>query len=212
MSLKWKLAQFLEVRWWKNYQRGLNNEYLGGKKEYWENILATSGMEKPGNKKVLDVGCGPSGIYTILENNQVDCVDPLIKKYEESIHFFSTKNYPEKSFFCTPFEDFELQKEYDVVFCLNAINHFRDINVSIEKLYQSLKVGGELLVGIDGHRHGFLKSIFRNIHMDLLHPVQMSLDEYENLFTKQGFETVKMVEYTTGNIFNYYLLKLVKKS
>lgn len=211
MSFKWKLAQFLEVRWWKNYQRSLNSEYLGSKKEYWEKILSSCDMEKPENQNVLDVGCGPSGIFTILENNQVDCVDPLIEKYEESIHFFSTKNYPNKSFSCIAFEDFKLPKEYDFVFCLNAINHFRDISVSVEKLYQSLKVGGELLVGIDGHRHGFLKRIFRTIHMDLLHPVQMSLEEYEELFRKQGFETLKTVEYTSGNIFNYYLLKLVKK-
>lgn len=211
MSIKWSLAQFLEVRWWKNYQRSLNDDYIESKKEYWKKILSSSEMTIPHNKAILDVGCGPSGIYTILEKNKVDCVDSLIEKYEESIHFFSTKQYPNYSFHCVPFEDFEIKKEYDVVFCLNAINHFRDINSSVQKLYQSLKVGGELLVGIDGHRHTLLKKVFRTIHMDLLHPVQMSLGEYEELFQKQGFETIKTVEYTSGNIFNYYLLKLTKK-
>lgn len=210
MSLKWKLAQFLEVRWWKSYQKKLSGEYLSNKRDYWQKVIAASDIEKPENQQILDVGCGPSGIYTILEKNKVDAVDPLISKYEESIKFFSRSKYPDTQFFIQAFEDFDVKKEYDVVFCLNAINHFRDIEVSVEKLYKCLKKGGILLVGIDGHRHGFLKKLFQFIHMDLLHPVQMSLNDYKDLFLKQGFQTVKTVEYTRGNIFNYYLLKLTK--
>ncbi len=211
MSYKWKLAQYLEVRWWKNYQKKLGKEYLGNKKDYWQKILAAADISAPVNKDVLDVGCGPSGIYTVMDGNRVQAVDPLLDQYESAIDFFTQNNYPEVHFFAQPFEDFDVVQTYDHVYCLNAINHFRDIEVSVQKLYACLRPGGTLLVGIDGHRHGFLKKIFQTIHMDLLHPVQMSLADYEALFSKRGFTTQKTVQYTTGNIFNYYLLKLTKE-
>lgn len=210
MSFKWRLAQFLEVRWWKNYQRKLGGEYLEDKRNYWSKIIASSGMNLPQQKEILDVGCGPSGIYTLLEGNNVDAVDPLIEQYEENIRFFSVDKYSFVKFYPQPFEDFKADKKYDIVFCLNAINHFRDIDVSVQQLFKCLKPGGELLVGIDGHRHNFLKKLFQTIHMDLLHPVQMSLEDYKKLFKSHGFQEVKTVEYTRGNIFNYYLLKLTK--
>ncbi len=210
MAFKWKLAQYLEIRWWKNYQKKLDEAYLDRKKEYWNNVLDACALPVPSGQSVLDVGCGPSGIYSILDGNTVEGVDPLIEKYTEEIKFFSPEVFPHVNFFTTPFEDFQLNKEYDVVYCLNAINHFRSLDESIQKLYAALKPGGSMLVGIDGHRHPILKKLFQTIHVDLLHPIQFSLEDYVEKFESVGFKTKKEVTFTTGNIFNYYLVEFTK--
>ncbi len=210
MAFKWKLAQYLEIRWWKNYQKKLDDTYLDGKKDYWNRVLDACKLEVPKGKTILDVGCGPSGVYSILEGNEVEGVDPLIEKYTNEIKFFSPNTFPHVQFHTTPFEDFVAQKQYDEVFCLNAINHFRSLEESIKKLHEVLKPGGTMLVGIDGHRHAFLKKLFQTIHMDLLHPIQFSLDDYVQKFEQAGFVTKNKVTFTTGNIFNYYLVEFSK--
>ncbi len=210
MSKKWRLAQFLEIRWWKNYQKKLDENYLEGKKEYWYRVLKAVDMPLPQNENVLDVGCGPSGVYTILSNNQVVGVDPLLDKYEDEIKFFQKSNFPYAKFITSPFEDFLSDETYSTIFCLNAINHFRSLEDSIGRLSQLLQPGGKLLVGIDGHRHKFLKKIFQTVHVDLLHPVQYSLSEYVEKFEAAGLKSVKEVTFTTGNIFNYYLVEFTK--
>ena len=38
-TMKWKLAQFLELIWWKRYLRKKKvSEYVVWKKEYWNNV------------------------------------------------------------------------------------------------------------------------------------------------------------------------------
>lgn len=211
MPLKWSLAQYLEIRWWKRYQRNLDDNYLEKKRTYWVKILDRAGMKVPSGLNILDVGCGPSGVYTILQANKVVGVDPLLNEYAKQIKFFSEEAFPYTTFVAKPFEDFQIEQCYDLVFCLNAINHFRDLHQSIKKLYDSVKPGGELLLGIDGHRHKFLKIIFSTIHMDLLHPMQYTLNEYLGFVKGVGFIVEDVVEYTRGGIFNYYLVRAKKQ-
>ena len=68
-SLKWKIAQTLEYKWWQNYLKKKNTaEYLSWKETYWNNLLAEIAAFLPllkGNK-ILDAGCGPAGIFMAL--------------------------------------------------------------------------------------------------------------------------------------------------
>ena len=38
---RWQVAQFFEIRWWKNYLKGKDVEsYLKWKKSYWKDFLS----------------------------------------------------------------------------------------------------------------------------------------------------------------------------
>ncbi len=106
-TMKWKLAQFLELIWWKRYLRKKKvSEYVVWKKEYWNNFMIKTGVEKyiKEDSAVLDIGCGPAGIYICLGEQQVVAVDPLINNYESNLKHFSKSSYPNVSFVSRSFE------------------------------------------------------------------------------------------------------------
>ena len=67
-------------------------------------------------------------------------------------------------------EDFESPKNYDKVFCLNAINHVEDLGLCFDKLVQFTRSGGTLIVSIDAHNYQLFKHVFRLLPGDILHP------------------------------------------
>ena len=213
--MKWKLAQFLELLWWKKYLgKKKIQEYLLWKKEYWNSFIIKTGVGEYLNTDTvaLDVGCGPAGVFISLNEQQVVAVDPLISSYESNLEHFKRSNYPNVSFVSKAFEDFETEKDFDVIFCLNAVNHFRDFRFSIEKLQAMLNKGGILVLSIDVHRFLFFKHLFRIIPGDALHPHQHSTSDYIRLMKAySGIECIDHRVLNNGNIFNYEVLVFKKK-
>src|SRR5579863_2049095 len=145
MPLRWKIAQWFELLWWKNYLSGKEkSKYLEWKKNYWKEILnkISSAVKIELSDTVADLGCGPAGIFITLTDYKVTAVDPLMDEYEKQISFFRKEDYPNATFVCCAMEDFgsqgsavlgskvqstEVEKSsetgFDVVFCMNAINH-----------------------------------------------------------------------------------------
>lgn len=208
MKWKWKLAQAMEIRWWKYYLSGKTPEdYLQKKIAYWERVMAKAQIHLPSGARVLDAGCGPAGIFIALPGQQVDAVDPLLGQYERSLAHFNPADYPNVRFVSMPLEDYRSDEPYDVIFCLNAINHVADINRAMNRLVAGLRPNGRLWLSIDAHRHRFLRSVFQWLPGDILHPHQYQLEEYRQMLTSRGLEVVKSIRLKPGHIFDYYLLE-----
>jgi 2-polyprenyl-3-methyl-5-hydroxy-6-metoxy-1,4-benzoquinol methylase len=206
-SWKWKLAQTLEYRWWHHYlQKKDTQAYLDWKIEYWEELLLTISkyVELPEGKTILDAGCGPAGIFLALKGNTVDAIDPLLDKYASFSHF-----QPEKCswthFRNIPIEQLEEIEKYDIIFCMNAINHVNNVALCYDNLVRALKPGGYLVISTDAHRHLFLKKLFQAFPGDMLHPVQLDINEYDALLTARNMEIIKHILYKEEKIFNYYI-------
>ncbi|NDC41437.1 MAG: methyltransferase domain-containing protein, partial [Chitinophagia bacterium] len=174
-TLRWKLAQFFEIIWWRRYLRGQPvDSYLADKKKYWNRILdsiAGTVTVAPGDT-VIDMGCGPSGIYMMFPNNVVTAVDPLLNDYERDLDVFSQSLYPNVNFVTATIEDYTSNKTYDKVFCMNAINHVSDIEAGFRKLAELCAPRGKIIVTIDAHNNSLMKGIFRIGPGDVLHPHQ----------------------------------------
>jgi len=212
MNQRWRVAQFFEIRWWRRYlSRRDKNAYLAWKRQYWQHFLRKSDLDIPSDAAVLDAGCGPAGIFTILENKTIDALDPLLDEYEKTLPHFRGNDYPQVRFFNTPLEFFFPDKKYDFVFCLNALNHVADLSLSLNRLTDLTKPGGTLAVSVDAHNHTWLKKIFCLFPADILHPHQFDVEEYRAMLTAHGFQIKKEVLLKKEAIFNYYLL-VAKKS
>lgn len=207
-TLKWGVAQRAELRWWQNYLKGKEPEsYLAWKKTYWKNILDAiapvctlrDGMH------ILDAGCGPAGIFIYAENCNVDAVDPLLDQYEKELPHFDKNLYTNVHFFCMPLESFHSDTPYDIVFCMNAINHVSDIAASYDILCRAVKPGGFLVISIDAHNFHFFRFIFRMIPGDILHPHQYDLREYENFLTQRSMQLKQTVHVKHGFFFDHYV-------
>jgi 2-polyprenyl-3-methyl-5-hydroxy-6-metoxy-1,4-benzoquinol methylase len=206
-ALKWKLSQWLEYKWWKSYLKHKDVEqYLNSKCNYWNKILDTISPYLPllKDQKILDAGCGPAGIFMVAQGNEVVALDPLLDKYKTLAHF-KPSLFPWTKFKKGNIEAKEEINHYDVIFCMNAINHVNDIHLCYQKLAQVLKPGGHLIISTDAHRHKFLKKIFQFIPGDALHPIQLDITEYLNLLNIHEFNITKNVLYKEGNIFHYYI-------
>lgn len=206
-KLKWKIAQAAEIWWWNNYLKNKPKDtYLQQKKAYWHRFLNHAQLTISAKEKILDAGCGPAGIFSILPNNEVDALDPLLDQYEYQLPHFSKVDYPNVRFICVPLESFETENQYDFIFCLNAINHVRDIELALDKLISTLKPGGKLALSIDVHKSQIFKALFRLIPADALHPHQYNLKEYTAMLEKRRLTVTKTVILKTGWIFDYSLL------
>jgi 2-polyprenyl-3-methyl-5-hydroxy-6-metoxy-1,4-benzoquinol methylase len=207
MSLRWQLAQFFEIRWWQNYLKNKDKStYLDWKRDYWQRFLQKSGIVLLPNSRILDAGCGPAGIFTILDAHQTDALDPLLEDYEAKLPQFVRGDYPSVNFICESLENFKETKPYDAIFCLNAINHVADLEACLNHLTELTKPNGVLAMSIDAHNFSFLKRLFRLVPGDILHPHQYDLQEYEAMMTSRGFQLTQSVLIKHELIFDYYLL------
>ncbi len=208
-NLQWTLAQHLEIRWWRRYlDKKDKKTYYAWKRDYWSNFLSkTSGhlILSPG-MKVLDAGSGPAGIFTILQDQQVTAIDPLFESYHRQLPHFNPDDFPYVNFVNSALEDFHSAFQFDVVFCLNVINHVKHLETSIETLSKALKKDGLLVLSVDAHRYKLLKHIFQLFPADALHPHQQLLDHYLQLLEGNGLFIQDKELLKQEAIFGYWLI------
>lgn len=207
-NARWKVAQAAELRWWRRYLgRKPGADYLAWKADQWEKqlLLIEADLELYEGELVLDAGCGPAGVFTVLKGFKVDAVDPLLESYEESLQHFHRVDYPWVTFYSIPFEDFELPGHYHVVFCNNALNHFSNLHFSISHLVNAVKPGGQLVITVDAHNHAFFKHLFRLIPLDILHPHQYNMSEWEEMISSRHCKILRKERITRGFFFTRYL-------
>lgn len=212
ITLKWTIAQRLELKWWKNYLKDKSVEdYLVWKKNYWLQFLKDIEIDFSdlNNKSILDAGCGPAGMFTILQNSKVTAIDPLLDNYTTLEHFDKTW-YENFDFVNTALEQFNSNKKFDYIFCLNAINHVADIEKAYTVLVEHLNHNGVLIVSSDAHKYNFLKRIFKAIPGDALHPHQYNKKEYEQFLMDRNCTIVNTYTFPANFIFDYIVWKARK--
>lgn len=207
MSWRWRIAQFFELLWWQRYlQNQDKSEYLARKKAYWLRFVEASGVAIPLGARVLDAGCGPAGIFTVLQGREVDALDPLLEQYEARLPHFSKTDYPYVRFLAEPLENYRPAQPYDVVCCLNVINHVSDLDAAMRTLVEALKPGGRLLLSVDAHHFPWLKPFFRALPGDILHPHQHDIRDYEAFVKKAGLHLLETKQLKRDGLFTYFLL------
>ncbi|MFN8276357.1 MAG: class I SAM-dependent methyltransferase [Chitinophagales bacterium] len=209
MSAKWKLAQWLELRWWRRYLGPKNKaDYYHWKRNYWNALLHQIGEPwYPGPQQhIVDFGCGPAGIFIAFPKHQVTAVDPLLDAYSQQLTMFQPTDFPNVNFINSTLEDASLPRVYDVAYCMNAINHVRDMEVAMANLVRTVRKKGIVVVSIDAHRNGLFKYLFRMIPGDALHPHQCDEAEYRALLERHGIKIEKSMETERNFFFRHVVL------
>jgi 2-polyprenyl-3-methyl-5-hydroxy-6-metoxy-1,4-benzoquinol methylase len=211
---RWNTAQFAERKWWRNYLKNKNVEsYLAWKKEYWL-TLWTECLNcfsiKP-HDEILDAGCGPAGMFMLFDSQKVVAFDPLINLYEQDLPHFKKAMYPNVEFVEAGLENFNYPLKFDVIFCMNAINHVHNIEKSYDQLVSFTSSDAHIVVTIDAHNHSFFKWLFKLLPGDILHPHQYDLKEYEAMLTSRDCELVISKLLKHEFFFDHYLMIAKKK-
>ncbi len=207
MNLRWKVAQAAEIRWWQKYLAKKQPEnYRSWKMEYWQDLLSKIGVSPEKGATALDAGCGPAGIFMALRQQKVTAIDPLLEQYESKLEHFSRADFPNVHFQNVPLEAYSTETPFDIVFCLNAINHVADLPLSFDKLVNATRPGGQLVVSIDAHNYSWLKHVFRLLPGDILHPHQYDLEEYQAMLEGRNCTIEQTHLHRKEGIFNYYII------
>ncbi len=203
-ALRWRIAQFLELRWWRRYLRKRTpSDYLSAKRGYWERLLRQLEWTIVPNARVLDAGCGPAGVFiSVHALQQVTALDPLLRHYEQ-LETFSVASYPRVNFLATPLESVGQLPPFDAIYCLNAINHVRDWHRSLDALTDLARPGTRMILTSDVHRHTWLLPLFRALPGDALHPQQHHADSYRQALRRRGWRIEREQVLRTELIFTY---------
>ncbi len=204
--LRWKIAQFAERNWWRNYLKNKDvPTYLAWKKKYWQDLASKLHLTITPQDTILDAGCGPAGIFMLYPKHQVTAFDPLIDTYEQDLPHFKKSMYTHCTFAASSLENFVHPTQFDLIFCMNAINHVQDIEVAYTNLIGLLKPGGTLVISIDAHNHKLYRKLFAMLPGDVLHPHQYNLKEYEKFLTTRGLQMQENILLKEGYFFNHYV-------
>lgn len=210
---RWVVAQYFEIRWWKRYLKGKDvDTYLFNKKQYWHRLLRqmAATVQPADGMKILDAGCGPAGIFIVFDKHEVMAIDPLLDAYRTGLAHFDPAMYPNVKFETIALEHFNEQEQFDLIFCINAINHVSDLSEAFLRLYNSAKIGSKLVVSIDAHNHSFFKHVFRMQPADILHPHQYDLHEYEQMLTNLNCTVLQTLLVKREFFFSHYFIVVQK--
>jgi len=156
-SRKWVHAQEEELSCWESVAHKLKDSlYIQKKKEYWEQLIDKSGLNKEvlNNKSVIEIGAGPSGMFMLFPKHEAYTVlDPLNDSYLKlSSHLFG-----EQEIVSQKLEEFETNKTYHSVIAINCIDHCDDINAFLLKLSQLSDDKGYVVLAVNCHEKNGVK-------------------------------------------------------
>jgi 2-polyprenyl-6-hydroxyphenyl methylase/3-demethylubiquinone-9 3-methyltransferase len=189
-TIRWRVAQYLERRWWRRYLRGKSpGDYLADKRSYWAKTLDELDWEPVPGRRVLDAGCGPAGVFILLhDQEQVTALDPLLDSYEKDLKVFRQVDYPLVQFRQQALEKGLVGEEaFDAIYCFNAINHVDDWDKALDALTAHARIGTRMVLTSDVHRHRWLLPIFRALPGDALHPQQHGPEAYRDALKARGW-------------------------
>ena len=211
MNWRWKIAQAAEIQWWKRYLRKKSpEEYLEQKKAYWHRVLKSIDLKPKADVKVLDAGCGPAGVFLVLDHCRITALDPLLDAYETKLPHFNKSQFPKVKFYTQKLENFHSTDQYDLIFCLNAINHVDNLNKGLERLFDLLAPNGTLILSTDAHNFWGFKYLFRYLPGDILHPHQYDIEEYMAMIKSKNGKIIQKKNLKQQFFFDYYILTIKK--
>ena len=200
--MRWKIAQWFEQRWWKSYLADKNlQDYLD-----WKSFIAELHLQHPNRRGILDTGCRQAGIFTVLSDNEFLATDPLLNQYAQQLQHSNKADYPWINFEQKTIEEINFNETFDLVFCLNVINHVKNLDRYYDNLISAAKTGGKLIFSVDSHNFTVPKLLFRLLPLDIIYPRQYELNEYQRHFTERDLKILRSTKIKSSFLFDYYAL------
>lgn len=189
---RWQQAQAEELECWSyNQERVSDPRYMAKKREYWQQMLHRVGFQEEilhdGGQKILEVGCGPTGIFILLDAiaDNYTILDPLLDEYQK---LYTHPFYPAHSI-SLPLEDLRIDKNtsrFDRVFAINCVDHVRDLRLFLERLSDVSSREGTIYLAVNTHERKSTARIWRWLQwvLEPHHPYHFTKEEYEEIFAE----------------------------
>jgi len=191
----WQIAQKAELECWTLDRAKFQSPiYLQAKKAFWRSVLNMLrnyvSLADLSNKKVLEFGCGPTGIFLLVDKNpQYLCLDPLMNEYLNHFPFVRKSGV---SFINSKIEDYHNTDKFDFILGFNALDHVDDIQRAIKRVYDAVSHKGLVIISVNVHNYSFFQQLLSRTYsiFDKLHKHQYTSRQYRDLFLSTGFNVV----------------------
>ncbi len=143
---RWSAAQSKEDTFWQG--NGVLNAQMDRVISRYGPVIKKIEERLDSNSKILDVGCGPTCTARLFGLGLKTYLDPLMDSYLERY----PKKLPEDEKICSAAEDIPKPDEsFDVVLCVNALDHMIDPDKALGEMCRVLKEDGLFVLGIFLH-------------------------------------------------------------
>jgi len=129
---------------------------------------------------VLEVGCGPVGLIKHLGMSRRVAVDPLLNEFRKD-GFPIDEHYRGCELLPSSAEDVVLDGQFDLVLCLNVLDHCMDAEKVLRRLVAWTKPDGALILRSD------LRS--RN-GGSVYHPIVFTREDVNRVFSEVGMRVI----------------------
>ena len=152
---RWRIAQSAEKYYWKKAR----DRYAGVPASTWLPLAKVATMWNNTldlgfslnhfvDKTVVEIGCGPAGISTVLRAKLKVGLDPLVRDYQKDFNI----NTEECEYVLAMGENIPIRDgSIDVVFCVNVLDHVMDPNWVLSEADRVLDRNGILILGATIH-------------------------------------------------------------
>jgi len=190
---RWKRAQKAEKNYWLSTNKSSSTEDFG---RYWQEKLAHGfdlNYDFFKDKSVLEIGCGPHGIFYQLDNvksrvglEPMDLDDLVQEDWKKSL----VKNGVAEKI---PFEN----NSFDVVISFNNLDHCDNPGIVIEEIHRVLRYEGDFLLWVYflRNQYYFLRNFLNKL--DGPHPHHFNRNDIFRLLEDRLF-SVKRSRYDKG--------------
>jgi len=143
---RWQTAQTKENGFWK--RTGVLDSQMQRVMTRYAPVIAGISKNLPTNAAILDVGCGPTCAGQLFDVGLKTYLDPLMDsyllKYQDRL--------PEGEKICATAEQMPFpDNNFDVVLCINALDHMHNPLKALSEMHRVLKKEGVFILGIFTH-------------------------------------------------------------
>lgn len=184
----WATAQKYEALFWVWYIRDKNGftdreELRAAKAKFLQGYLEKFGISDTVIAgEVLDVGCGPVSIFEGVSGTRVMAIDPNLENYKTQLPDFAKLGQMRNCYYRSCYVQDVHSKLFDVAWSWNVLCHTINWYDMIAHMYQVLKPGGILLLGVN------ISNKPPDKRRKVCHPAAIPATDLLNCVTECGFE------------------------
>ena len=159
-----------------------------------------------GQPEILDAGCGEGNISLLLAKNNsrvwgIDISKEAIVSAKKKMKMLGLQN--RVTFLIEDLERLTLNKKFDVVVCIEVLEHIKNDNQSIENLFSHLKNKGLAIITVPSKNAPLYRLKFiKKYDMEVGHLRRYDEKTLTNKLKRAGFEQI-ILEKTEGIFRNF---------
>ena len=160
-------------------------EWLRVRRHTWASLLdlLKGEIAFDSSKRILDIGGGPTSIFLALREGEKYAVDPNLERLFDLHPFMrEVEEYKDVNFISSPIEEAALDKQFDLIFMINVLDHVGALKAVIDKVNELLVSFGILVIIVDCYADRAVRNIMSFFDIDLPHPHHFVTGDIIRLF------------------------------